>query len=107
VDITVKFGCLRQTFVTVILYFTNAIQKKVKIFLLYESLLLREGQFHFVNCLQSFDFKLFFVHLHIKVVEGPLLAYLHTIFALFRPAMSNPNGLLSHKLCQYLNQAAH
>jgi len=44
------------------------------------NLLLRESQFHIVNCLKSFDFKLFYVY---TVVEGPFLARLHTRFALF------------------------
>jgi len=33
------------------------------------NLLLRESQFHFVNCLKSFDFKLFFVHA-LKLMRG-------------------------------------
>ena len=34
--------------------------KQVHVFILSRNLLLRESPFHFVNCLKSFDFKLFF-----------------------------------------------
>jgi len=50
------------------LYFTHAIQKlyslkaSVIFFILSGNLLLREGPFHTVNCLQSFVFKLFFTY---------------------------------------------
>jgi len=45
-----------------------------------ESLLLRETPFHIVNFLNLFDFTLFFVYIHIKVVKDPPLEH---IFALF------------------------
>jgi len=48
------------------LYFTHDIHKhyslKVKFFILSGNLLLRESIIYAVNCLKSFDFKLFFVH---------------------------------------------
>jgi len=36
--------------------------KQVIFFILFNSLLLRESSFRIVNCLKSFDFKMFFVY---------------------------------------------
>jgi len=56
-----------------LLYFALALQKlyslkAIYIFYFSGNLLLRESPFHTVNCLKSFDFKLFFVYA--LVVEG-------------------------------------
>jgi len=56
--------------------------KQVKFFILSGNLLLRESPFHIAKFLKSFDFKLFFVCLHIKIAEGSLLVHWHIIFAL-------------------------
>jgi len=60
-----EFKCPRQTlrkvaYILHMLYRNFIRSKQAKFFILSGILLLRESQFHTVNCLISFDFKLFF-----------------------------------------------
>jgi len=71
----------------------------IKFFILFRNLLLRESPFHTVNCLKSFNFKLFFVY-HITCWGIPL-AHFHIIFALFWKTYDLLRSLLNVALIEW------
>jgi len=66
----------------------------VKYLILSGNLLLRESQFHIVNCLMSFNFKLFFVYTRFLQTLRPV-RYIRPM-KLFRPASEVVLSIMKH-----------
>jgi len=82
-----EFRCRRQTIrkgahVLHTLYRNFIRRLQIKFFILSGNYFLRESAFDIANCLKSFEFYIV-PRLHIKFVEGPLLALLRIMFGLF------------------------